>query len=316
MLAILLVLAVAALAFTNGANANFKGVATLYATGVLTRTQAGWLGTLATFAGSLSAVFLSAGLLQAFSGRGLVPPAATTSLSFLCSVALGAALTSFLATRFGYPVSTTHALVGALIGAGAIRGEVVALQPLLTVFVLPLLLSPVVAALLSMILLGLTQWWWKRHPATGRTARLAHIGFAGLASFARGLNDTPKMASLLLLVFQDNTMGAIGFVAGFIALGGWLDMRNVAETLGKRLTTLTASEGILASFGTATLVICASLLSWPVSTTHVSVGSMLGLGVWNRGAIWKKIGEVVVAWITTVPIAAIFSAIFRLMIPR
>jgi inorganic phosphate transporter, PiT family len=308
MLVALLFVTVAALAFTNGANANFKGVATLYASGTLTRNQAAWLGTLATLAGSITSVFLSAALLQAFSGRGLVPPAVTTSLPFLCSVAMGAALTSFLATRLGYPISTTHALVGALVGAGYASGEAVVLQPLLMVFVLPLLLSPFVAALLSMLLRG--------HYKRKLNAGWLHIAFAALASFARGLNDTPKMASLLLLVFVDNSIGAILFVAVFIALGGWLDIRNVAETLGKRITVLSHHEGILASFSTATLVIAASFFGLPVSTTHVSVGSMLGQGVWNRGVFWKKIAEVVLAWITTVPIAAMFGLLLRLLMPN
>jgi PiT family inorganic phosphate transporter len=100
MLVTLLFLAAAFVAFTNGANANFKGVASLYGSGTTTlRTAALW-GTATTFAGSLAAVFLAENMLQAFRGRGVVPDELTASQHFVCAVALGAALTSFLATRF------------------------------------------------------------------------------------------------------------------------------------------------------------------------------------------------------------------------
>src|SRR5262249_48878706 len=111
MLLTVLFLAVCFVAFTNGANANFKGVASLYGSGTTTRRPAALWGTATTFAGSIAALFLASGLLSAFSGRGLVPDALVASPNFVCAVAIGGALTSFLATRFGFPVSTTHALV-------------------------------------------------------------------------------------------------------------------------------------------------------------------------------------------------------------
>src|SRR5688572_21908187 len=112
----ILFLGVCFVAFTNGANANFKGVASLYGSGTTTRRGALLWGTATTFAGSIAAIFLAEGLLKKFSGRGIVPDALVQSPDFLSAVAIGAALTSFLATRFGFPVSTTHALVGALLG--------------------------------------------------------------------------------------------------------------------------------------------------------------------------------------------------------
>jgi inorganic phosphate transporter, PiT family len=314
MLPTLLFLAVAALAFTNGANANFKGVATLYASVVLSRQQAVWLGTLGTAAGSLTSVFLGSALLSTFSGRGLLPDAALT-MSFLCSVALGAALTSFVATRLGFPVSTTHALVGAIIGAGLASGASVHLDRLGALVLLPLLLSPVSGAVLAFTLLMLTGWIWKKVPPSGRAGNGVHVLFAGLASFARGWNDTPKMAALLLVLVQDQVWLASMFVAVGIFLGGWLDSRKVAETLGKRVAVINPAEGITACVSTASLVTAASLLGWPVSTTHVSVGSMLGMGVRNRQAVWLGVGEIALAWITTVPVAAALAALCRWLIP-
>ena len=118
MLTAVLIVSVFLVAFTNGANANFKGVASLYGSGTTSRRTALYWGTAATFAGSIAALYLSSGLTKKFSGRGIVPEELVQSPIFVSSVALGAAMTSFLANRFGFPVSTTHALVGALVGAG------------------------------------------------------------------------------------------------------------------------------------------------------------------------------------------------------
>src|SRR5580698_3205519 len=100
----ILFLAACFVAFTNGANANFKGVASLYGSGTTTlRTAAMW-GTATTFAGSIAALFLAEDLLLSFRGRGIVPDELAASRIFVCAVAIGGALTSFLATRFGFPV--------------------------------------------------------------------------------------------------------------------------------------------------------------------------------------------------------------------
>src|SRR3954462_12842572 len=117
---ILLFLAACFLAYTNGANDNFKGVASIYGSGTAGFRKALLWGTGTTFAGSVTAIFLAEELLKKFSGKGLVPDALTQAPGFLLAVALGAALTVLLATRFGFPISTTHGLTGALIGAGLV----------------------------------------------------------------------------------------------------------------------------------------------------------------------------------------------------
>lgn len=114
-----LTLAVALLAYSNGANDNFKGVATLFGSGTTGyRTALGW-ATLTTLAGSCVALFLSGKLVKTFSGRGLAPDTVTRDSSFLLAVGVGAALTVLLATWRGWPVSTTHVSCGALFGLGA-----------------------------------------------------------------------------------------------------------------------------------------------------------------------------------------------------
>src|SRR5580765_8867064 len=115
-----LFLATCFLAYSNGANDNFKGVASLFGSRTCSyKTAISW-ATITTGAGSITAIFLAQTLLKKFSGKGLVPDAIVGSPHFLLAVAIGAALTVILATRFGFPISTTHSLIGAIIGSGLV----------------------------------------------------------------------------------------------------------------------------------------------------------------------------------------------------
>ena len=313
---ILLFIATCAVAFTNGANANFKGVASIYGSGTASLRTTVWWGTATTFAGAITALFAARGLLSAFSGKGLVPEPLTQSPAFLLAVALGGALTSFLATRLSFPVSTTHALVGALVGAGLASGDhTVHLAPLMNTFVRPLLLSPVLAvavgALVFLVLKALRLLPDRRT----RTLDTLHFLSGGAASFARGLNDTPKIAALLAVAHALDIRWGFLAVAVTMAIGGLLDARNVAETLGKKITGMNPGEGFAANVATALLVNTASFHSLPVSTTHVSVGSLIGIGAITRKAQWKAVGQIVLSWLITLPCAAALAAILALVLP-
>jgi inorganic phosphate transporter, PiT family len=315
MLILILFVAVCWVAFTNGGNANFKGVASLYGSGTTTLRQAAIWGTATTFAGSIASLLLAKGLLAAFSGRGLVSDATVASPEFVCAVALGAALTSFLATRFGFPVSTTHALVGALLGAGVASSGDVRFLALGKTFIYPLLFSPVVAAIAGAIAYYLLKTLRLAPDRRTRFLDSLHFVSTGSASFARGLNDTPKMAALMLAVPGMDAGRSIFLIAVVIALGGLLDIRRVAETLGKKITDMNPGQGFAASLVTAALVGTASWHSLPVSTTHVSVGSLLGIGATTGQLYRRKIGEVCLVWLSTVPCAAIIAAAAHLLIP-
>ena len=315
MLTTLLFVAVCFVAFTNGANANFKGVASLYGSGTTTLRRALIWGTVTTFAGSVAAVFLAQGLLKKFSGRGIVPDALVASPDFVSAVAKGAALTSFVATRFGFPVSTTHALVGALLGAGlAGSGADVQFAALGKNFVFPLFFSPAVAVVLGAVTYVTLRAL--RLAPDNRTPTLdaMHYLSTGAASFARGLNDTPKMAALLMASPALGTSWGYLAIALMIVVGGLLDADRVAETLGKKVTSMNPGQGFAASLVTAVLVTTASLHSLPVSTTHVSVGSLLGIGVTTRQANWRKVGKILLAWVTTVPCAAILAGLAFILV--
>ena len=150
---LLLFLATCFLAYSNGANDNFKGVASLFGSKTTGYRAAIWWATVTTFAGSICSIFFAQTLLKKFSGKGLVPDQIVGSEYFLLAVALGAGLTVIIATLAGFPVSTTQGLTGAIVGGGlAAAGTQVNFQSLGNGFVLPLLLSPILALVVAALL--------------------------------------------------------------------------------------------------------------------------------------------------------------------
>ena len=362
---ILLLFAVCFLAYSNGANDNFKGVASLFGsktTGY--RTAIGW-ATVCTFAGSVAAIFLAQALLSKFSGKGLVPDSLVGSEYFLLAVAVGAGITVILATLTGFPISTTHALTGAMVGSGWVAvGSQINLGVLGKAFFLPLLLSPVLALALGASLylmfrwlrlqLGITKEWCicigkeqqivpmpqpssvlslqaaapmisacmdeqsqcEQRYAGGffgigcqQAMDVAHFLSAGIVSFARGLNDTPKIAALLLILPELGARSSLVTVAVAIAVGGLLSARRVAETMSHKITSMNHGQGFSANLATGLLVMAASLFGLPVSTTQVSVGALFGIGLTSRQADFRVIRNILLSWLVTLPCAAMIGAL-------
>jgi inorganic phosphate transporter, PiT family len=350
------------LAFSNGANDNFKGVATLFGSGTTNYIKAINWATLTTLMGSVAAIFLAGTLVKNFSGKGLVPDILIQSPEFAVSIAIGAALTVFLATKIGMPISTTHSLVGALVGSGLVAvGMSFNFDKLISAFLFPLIASPLLAAGTSLIVylffrkarqvlkvekescvciqervetrsdkqsvalaamvktgeLEITTGVACAENYTGKLFGLnaqnvldsAHFLSAGVVSFARGLNDTPKIMGLLLVVqFLDVRLGLL-ILAIAIALGGLLNARMVGETVSKKITPMNHGQGFTANLITGLLVTTASLHGMPVSTTHVSVGSIFGIGTVTRRANVKVVRNILFSWVLTLPIAAAISAL-------
>ncbi len=308
-------------AFVNGANDNFKGVATLHGCGALSYRRSLLLGTAATALGGIASLFAARALVQAFSAKGLVPDAVLDE-SFLAAVALGAAATVLLATRLGFPVSTTHALLGGLAGAGWMAaGSELNLAALGGTFALPLGAGPLVAIALAWV--GLRGWkhWRARTARAGTGSMLAgdaslrsrslnglHLLSGGFVSFARGLNDTPKILGLLAGASVVTPTVGVLLITGVMAAGGLLAARRVAQTLARRITPMSPEEGLVGNATTAALVIGASQFGFPVSTTHVSTGSIFGIGANSGGLRWRAAGEIAAAWVITLPLAALLSA--------
>jgi PiT family inorganic phosphate transporter len=360
---VLLFVATCFLAYSNGANDNFKGVASLFGSRTCGyRTAINWT-TITTFAGSIMSIFLAQTLLKKFSGKGIVPDHFTGSEYFLLAVAIGAGLTVIIATLTGFPISTTHALTGGIIGCGLVAvGSQVNFGALGKGFVLPLLVSPVLAMAVAgalyvifhgtRVALGLKKEWCvclgederviampqpnsvlalravplpshltvdevencrERYGGNflGLTSQqvvdAAHFLSAGTVSFARGLNDTPKIVALLLLWKALDISWGFAAIALTMAIGGLLNARKVAETMSKKITVMNHGQGFTANLTTAILVVLASLLGLPVSTTHVSVGSLFGIGVTTGKANYPMISAIVLSWLVTLPCAAILA---------
>ncbi|MGZ8152234.1 MAG: anion permease [Methylovulum sp.] len=354
----LLFIAVGFLAYSNGANDNFKGVASLFGSGAASYRLALTWATVTTLAGSFCALFLAQTLLVKFSGKGLAPDELVRSIPFITSVAAGSAMTVILATRLGFPVSTTHALLGALAGGSlAATMGVINMTALTGDFILPLLLSPVLSIFLAIVIYSLLRRTKQQmaisksvclcveENAAGITAEAGamalqqnaqlaisvdsqdacinrsanvivgidmqrvvdalHFFSAGAVCFARGLNDTPKIAALLLLIPDSTMQWIILVVAGTMALGGLLNSRRVAETMSHKITVISRGQGLAANLTTALLVIAASKLGMPVSTTHVSVGALFGIGIANRKANGRIIASIMLSWLLTLPCAAL-----------
>lgn len=362
---ILLFFATLFLAYANGANDNFKGVATLYGSGTVSYRTAIGIATVATFAGSICAIFLAQGLVASFSGKGLVPQSTAGAMDFLMAVGLGAACTVLLATLLGFPISTTHSLVGALVGAGLMAvGLEVNFTRLGGAFFMPLLVSPFIA----LVLAALAYWLFNRTrkrfglskescvcvgerrefvPIANLSAMTATAaadpelaltvadkkecvdmytdrvwgislqklldlghGLSGATvSFARGLNDTPKIAGLLVAAQSLSIQWGMVAIALGMAMGGLLNAQRVAETISHKITEINHGQGFSANLVTGLLVIFASKLGVPVSTTHVSVGAIFGIGAISGKRDMAMIGSILAAWFITLPVALAFSAL-------
>lgn len=354
---IVLFIATLFLSYSNGSNDNFKGVATLYGSNVASYKLAITVATIATLLGCLCSLFLASGLAQAFSGKGLVSEAVANSPNFLLSVSIAAGITVILATILGFPVSTTHGLTGALVGAGFIAvGTSLNLKVLGTAFFLPLIFSPIISIALTIPIYKTAHMFANRlgidrtmcvcvGPAkyvplssiaksdasvsgglnisagaiddcfykydgemlgvsVQKSIDAVHYLSAIALSFARGLNDTPKIAGLLLVVhWLDIRLGVL-VVAAAMAIGGLLNARKVAETMSKKISKMNDGQALTANLITAALVIFASKLGLPVSTTHVSVGAITGIGMVNGSANASVIRSILLSWILTLPVAA------------
>ncbi|TAN02435.1 MAG: inorganic phosphate transporter [Rhodanobacteraceae bacterium] len=359
---IALLLAVLFLAATNGANDNFKGVATLYGS----RRAGYWTSliwaSVTTLAGSVCSAFLARALLEAFTGAGLVPAAIATESRFAFAVAGGGAITVALAAWRGLPISTTMALVGAMVGAGMIAiGTAVHFGSLGNTFLLPLVVSPLIAVVPAVLLAPPLRRWVARHITTepecvcvtetiaitpegamlregnasaliaGRDSDCRELNahpivrwnarrvadaslflLGGAVSFARGLNDTPKVAALLLpvAVFTGHDNLAVTLVGVAMLIGGLLGARRVARTLSDKITQLDVGAALAAGITTSALVCTASFNGLPVSTTQVSVGALAGTGLVGGSKVDRKVlTNIVLSWVITLPIGALFGAV-------
>jgi radical SAM/Cys-rich protein len=311
-------LLVGGLAFANGANDVSKGIATLIGSGLTDYRRAVAWGTLCTIAGALAGAVIAGAMLATF-GAGIWTVGGEASLIPAIATLTGASGWVLWATWRGLPVSTTHALVGALAGAGAaawgmagVSWEHVAMK-----MALPLLLGPLLALLGAAVLTRMTRTPEGRPPAT--IDRL-HWLASGATSFARAVNDAPKLVALGLGAVAVGGAGSqpvlFAVVACGMGLGSWFAGRRITQVLAERITAMSHREGLASNAVTSVLVAAGGIFGLPLATTHVAGGALIGMGSQRSGGAinWGTVRQIAGAWLITVPAAAAMGALAQLVL--
>jgi inorganic phosphate transporter, PiT family len=308
--------------FVNGFHDAANSVATVVATRVLTPTQAVCMASAFNF---LAAYFLGTGVASTI-GKGFVNSAVVTPYVLLAAL-LGAVLWNLLTWYLGLPVSSSHALIGGYAGAAVakagISGLILGKWPSTLIFIV---LAPIIGLVLGYLLMMAVYWTFRRFtPARiDRFFRHAQIASAALLSCAHGTNDAQKTMGIVTAVLVSagyrHSFGVPKWVilvsASAMGLGtlsgGW----RVVRTLGTRLTRLKPRSGFCAETGAAVSILFATWLGLPVSTTHVVAGSIAGVGSIQRirAVRWNIAGDIVVAWVLTIPATALVAAIVFVLI--
>jgi PiT family inorganic phosphate transporter len=362
------------LAYANGANDVSKGIATLVGSGVTSYRRAMLWGAAWTGLGAAAATTVAGAMLATF-GSGLLGPGVTPTFAASLAAIGGATAWVLLANRTGLPVSTTHAIIGAVVGAAvaAYGAQGIAWSGLLGGVVLPLAVSPIVAV--GVAYLGSRALRAVPAPTAGASdclcvsaspalvvdviptgaaalrsgpgldvtvhagdtsscaidtagvARItgdhAHWLSSGAVSFARGLNDAPKIVALALgaAVLAPESPGgnpALLFALVSVAMltGSVLGGRRVTRRLAEGITPMSHREGLVANVVAAVLVTGGAVYGLPMSTTHVASGGIIGIGVVRRSLDGGTVRAMVLAWVVTVPVAALFGAAAFTMMDR
>ncbi|MEA5582164.1 inorganic phosphate transporter [Nodularia harveyana UHCC-0300] len=305
------------LAYSNGANDNFKGVATLFGSRTISYQTAILWGSFTTFAGALAAVFGASTLIEKFTAQGIFPDAIANAPEIHLAVAITTGLTVLVAALTGFPISTTHSIIGALLGAGLVAiGLKVNFAALERLFILPLFFNPIIAICLSAGTHKLlhyinSQLHWQPNQKIINTC---HLISAGIISFIRGFNDTPKIMSLIIIIDYFSVQGGMLTIAMAMGLGGLLNSQKIAQTMGEKITIMNHTQGLSANMVTGVLVITSNYFGVPVSLTQVSVSSIFGVGLLHNQAKARVFYQILLAWILTLPITTIISGIvYRLL---
>lgn len=308
--------------FTNGFHDAANSIATVVATGTLTPRQAVAMAAVCNF----GVMFFITFSVAATVGKGIVL-ASAVSLYVIAGALLGAIAWNLITWYFGMPTSSSHALIGSLVGATLVAAGPGALisEGLIKVGIFVVaapLLGFLLGAGLNTILRNLVPTTQPHHV---RWFRYGQIASSAFYSMAHGANDAQKTAGIIwLILLAGNLIGPgspIPFWAVFASFaamglgtlaGGW----RIVQTLGFKLTKLEPRGGFVAETGGGVMVFGATALGIPVSTTQTITGAILGVGASEAQpqVKWKKATEIVLAWVLTIPAAAFLGAAFEFML--
>jgi PiT family inorganic phosphate transporter len=301
--------------FFNGMNDAANAIATTISTRALTPSQAIFLAWCMNVLGA----FITTAVAKTM-GKGVVDPSAMDQLVVISSL-VGASVWSAACTYGGIPISITHALVGGIIGAAsAAHGLSVVKLAGMKKILIAMFVSPVLGFVGGYILLVLI-FWAVRDKMPSRVNKFFRFGQIASASFmalSHGTNDTQNAMGIItaalvvggfLKEFHVPTWVIVGsafFMGLGTSVGGW----KVIRTMGMKMVKLRPVHGFTAEFSAGAVILIASLLGAPISTTHVISTAIMGVGATHRlsAVRWGVALHIVVTWVLTIPGAALLSA--------
>jgi PiT family inorganic phosphate transporter len=305
--------------FLNGLHDAANSIATIVSTRVLPpRAAVFW----AAFFNFIAFLFFGLHVAQTI-GTGIIDPA-IVSPRVIFAALMGAITWNLVTWWAGIPSSSSHALIGGILGAGTAKAgsAAVVLQGVLKTTG-AIFLSPAIGFVLALALVLAVSWIFVRRTplAVDRTFRILQFGSASLYSLGHGGNDAQKTMGIIAgLLFAQGLLGDTFFVPLWVVLscqaamaagtlfGGW----RIVKTMGSKITRLTPMQGFCAETGGAITLFLATALGIPVSTTHTITGAIVGVGAARRVSAvrWNVAGNIVVAWVVTMPAAALVAAAF------
>jgi PiT family inorganic phosphate transporter len=304
--------------FLNGLHDAANSIATIVSTRVLRPQYAVFWAAFFNFV-----AFTVFGLHVAQTiGTGIIDPAIVDAQVIFAAL-VGAIVWNLVTWAAGIPSSSSHALIGGLVGAGIAKAGISAtVWSGLSKTVLAIVLSPFVGLILAMVLVAIVSWASVRSTpfAVDRAFRILQFASASLYSLGHGGNDAQKtMGIIAVLLYSQGHLGNEFTVPFWVVLscqaamalgtlmGGW----RIVRTMGLRITKLTPMQGFCAETGGAITLFLATFLGVPVSTTHTITGAIVGVGAARRASAvrWNVAGSIVYAWIFTIPASAIVAAL-------
>jgi PiT family inorganic phosphate transporter len=318
LLIILVVATALAFDFTNGFHDTANVVATSISTRALSPRVAVTLAAILNFAGAFISLKVAATI-----GTGIVDSGAVT-MPIIFAGLIGASTWNLATWYFGLPSSSSHALIGGVVGAMIAANGTSAVQfgGLLGKVVIPALLSPVLAFMVAGLGIVLTYRLVARlrpGPA-GRGFRLGQVFSGGMLALAHGTNDAQKTMGVITLALvahgdiAKNKFAVPHWVvisaASAIALGTYVGGWRIIRTMGTRIIKMDPAQGFTAQSAGAAVVLAASHVGFPLSTTHVMAGGVMGAGAGKRVSAvrWGVASNMAIAWLLTLPAAAAVGA--------
>jgi PiT family inorganic phosphate transporter len=303
--------------FTNGFHDTANAMATSIATGALPPRVAVAISGVLNFVGAFLSLAVAATIAS-----GLVSVSKVT-LTVVAAGLIGGIIWNLLTWLLGIPSSSSHALIGGVIGAtiAAAGGSAVLWHGLVSKVVIPAVASPIIAGLVAAVGTWLIYRISRSLTAGARNHgfRIGQIGSACMVSLAHGTNDAQKTMGVITLALITNGTLAKGSQAPVwvilccalaISIGTYTGGWRIIRTLGKGLVEIESPQGMAAESASAAVILLSANFGFSLSTTHVATGSIIGTGLGKKGAEvrWGVAGRMATAWIFTLPSAAIVGA--------